>query len=189
GDRLNVREIAEPIPLRVISDMLKIPEEARADFRAFGVATVKSANLAVTNPEEMFRIIAPMPRWMAMLREVVQDREKHPLEDDLLSTPIAAREGGAKLSENELLSLVHALITAGSDTTVHAMCFAVHTFLRHPEALAEVRADRSLLRNAIEESLRYDMFGKGAVPKICSEPMEIAGVPLRKGQMIYASVP
>lgn len=188
GDRLNVRAFAEPLPLQVISDMLKIPEELRTDFRAFGVASIRSANFAI-RPQDLFDAIGPMPRWMAMLRGVIADRRQNPVEDDLLTTLIAARDGSAKLSEDEMLSIVHALITAGSDTTVHASCFAIYSLLRNPAQVAEIRENPALLRNAVEESLRYDLFGKGGIPKICTEELEVSGVRLRKGQMVYPFVP
>lgn len=188
GDRVDLTAITEPLPMRVISDMLKIPQELRGEFRAFGLAAIRSAIL-FNNPGEVFKLIAPMPRWIAMLRGVIAERRKNLLEDDLLSTLITATDGGSKLNEDEMISLVQALITAGSDTTVHASNWAMYTLLRHPDQLAQVREDPSLLRNAIEETLRYDLFGKGGVPKIAKEEMEFAGTKLRKGQMVIPFIP
>src|SRR5262249_24374808 len=54
--------------------------------------------------------------------------------------------------------------------------------------LREVTKDPSLLRGAIEETLRYNRFSKGGVPKFCKEELELAGVPLRKGQMVYTFI-
>jgi len=187
-DHLNVRDVSEHLPLTVIADMLKIPTEMRAEFRAYGLAAIRASTLR-HDPAAFFAVIAPMPGWLEMLRRVIEDRRKHPLDDDLLSALIAARDEGARLSESELVALVQALITAGSDTTTHATNFALYALLRNPEALADLRADRSLLRNAIEESLRYDLFGKDAIPKYPKEDLEIAGVELPKGQMVLPLVP
>lgn len=186
--RLNVRDFSEQLPITVIGDMLKIPVELRPEFRAFGLAAIRTVTLN-NDPVAFFTAIAPMPRWLKMLRDVIEDRRKSLLDNDLLSTLIAARDEGAKLSELEMIALIQALLVAGSDTTVHATNFAIYSLLRHPEALAELRANRSLLRNAVEESLRYDIFGKGGVGRFPKEDIELGGVPLRKGQMVLPFIP
>lgn len=188
SDRIDLTLVTEPLPIRVIADMLKIPNELRVEFRAFGQAIILSS-LMFTRPEELFAVIAPMPRWLRMLRDVIAERREHLLENDLLSTLISARDGGNKLSEDEMISLVQALIAAGSDTTVHAANWALYSLLRHPEQLAQLRADPSLLRNAIEESLRYDLFGTGGIPHFAKEEMDFAGTRLRKGQMVLPFIP
>ncbi|PTL83319.1 cytochrome P450 [Vitiosangium sp. GDMCC 1.1324] len=188
GDRVDLTAITEPLPMRVISDMLKIPDAMRAEFRAFGLAVIRGSIL-FNRTEELFATIAPMPRWLGMLREVIAERRKHLLENDLLSTLISAHDGGSKLTEDELLSLIQALIAAGSDTTVHAANWALYTLLRHPEQLALLRADPSLIRNTLEETLRYDIFGKGGIPKFPKEDLEFAGQKLRKGQMVIPFIP
>ncbi|MFE8597555.1 cytochrome P450 [Archangium violaceum] len=187
GDRANLMAVTEPLPMRVISDMLKIPDAMRAEFRAFGLAVIR-ASTAFNKPEELFALITPMPRWVQMIRELIADRREHLLEDDLLSTLITAHDGGSKLTEDEMLSLIQALITAGSDTTVHAANWALYSLLRHPDQLAQLRVDPSLIRNTIEESLRYDLFGKGGLPKFAKEELEFAGQKIRKGQMVIPFV-
>src|SRR6185436_10911820 len=90
-------------------------------------------------------------------------------------------------SEDEMIALIHGMIAAGSDSTAHAICFTVHTLLRHPEQLEEIRRDPSLLRNAVEEALRFDTFLK-ALPKFCREELTIGGVRIRKGQMVFSLI-
>jgi cytochrome P450 len=72
---------------------------------------------------------------------------------------------------------------------VHLLCFATYNFLRHPDQLALVKADPSLMRGALEEVLRFDSFGKNGVPRFVTEETELGGVRLRKGQMIYPHLP
>ncbi|EPX57901.1 putative cytochrome P450 hydroxylase [Cystobacter fuscus DSM 2262] len=188
GERVDLTTITEPLPMRVVSDMLKIPENLRGEFRAFGQASIRSSVL-FNKAEELFELIAPMPRWIRMLREVIAERREHLLENDLLSTLITASDEGQKLTEDEMISLVHALIVAGSDTTVHAANWALYSLLRHPDQFSLLRDDPSLIRNTIEETLRYDLFGKGGLPKFAREEMEFAGTKLRKGQMVMPFIP
>ncbi|WP_394836489.1 cytochrome P450 [Pendulispora rubella] len=183
GNRLDIAKFAGPLPSEVICDMLAIPEEMREDLCAFGLAAARSANIALP-PDEIIAAIAPTPRWVAMLHRVIAERRDNPREDDLLSTLITARDADAKLSEEELLSLVFTFFVAGGDATKNGIAWAVRTLLRHPASLAEVQRDPSLLRNAVEETLRFDMFAKTGFPKYCTEAMDFAGIQLRKGQMV-----
>ncbi|WP_437620285.1 cytochrome P450 [Sorangium sp. So ce1151] len=74
----------------------------------------------------------------------------------------------------------------GTETTVHLLCFAMYTLLGSPEALAEVRREPELVRNAVEETLRHDNFGKLDIPRYALEDVDLQGAQIRKGQMVMA---
>jgi len=183
GDRLNLRTFTDALPIRVICDMLKIPDEFRAEFLAFARATIQTLEPSLS-PEAFAQTIAEMPNWVSMLREVIDRRRKNPLPDDFMSMLIAACDGEARLSENELLGIIQALITAGTESTAHSICFSAYTLLRHPQALEQIKADRTLLRNANEECLRFDSFAKSGFIRFCLQAMEYNNLPLRRGQMV-----
>jgi cytochrome P450 len=164
--------------------MLKLPEALRAQFRAYGAAAVRAIDVTLS-PEAWSKSAAEISSGVEMVREVIAARRVAPLPDDFLSTLIAARDQDAKLSETEMISFVQTLITAGSETTIHAICFAIYTLLQHPDQRKQVTEDPSLTRNAVEETLRYNRFTKTGVPKLCTEEMDFAGIRLRKGQMVY----
>jgi cytochrome P450 len=132
--------------------------------------------------------MALVPEGLALLEEVVAERRRQ-RGDDLLSTLIHHEEAGERLTTQELLSLVGALVIAGSETTTHLISFAVWNLLRHPEQLALVRADPGLLRGAIEEVLRFDSFGKLGNPRYVVERYQLGDVELRPGQMLIALLP
>ena len=181
---VNIRDLAEPIPLAVICDLIGVPAELRADFRKFGQAAIKSVQ-PTNDPETLREISANLSAGMALVERMVVERRADPNPpDDLLTDFIRANEEGRGLSDDELMMIIFGLITAGSDTTVHGTCYAVYSLLRHPEALAELQADRSLLRGAIEETLRWDSFGKIGLYRYALEDMEIAGAKVRKGQAV-----
>ncbi|MFO7566557.1 MAG: cytochrome P450 [Enhygromyxa sp.] len=183
---VNVREFAERIPLRVICDLLGIPDELRASFRRFGIAVIRSVQ-PYNELEVMNEIADAFTEGVGLLDQVIAERRamaERP--DDLLSRWIEANEDQQRLSDDELIGLVTALIAAGSDTTVHGTCYAVHALLLHRDALGELQADRSLLRGAIEESLRWDGFGKIGLVRYASEAFEFCGTPVRKGQLVAA---
>lgn len=183
---VNINDFAEPIPLTVICDLLGVPIHYRAAFRRFGIALIRS--LQPYNGIEAYNEIADAAtEGVALLEQMIDEaRAADPRPATLLGDWIDANEDAQRLTDDELLGLVNALIVAGSDTTVHGTCYAVHALLRHPEALRELQADRSLLRGAIEESLRWDMFAKIGLIRYATEDFEFCGTPVRKGQLVMA---
>jgi cytochrome P450 len=187
-ETINFRNIVDPIPLQVIGLLLKIPQEMEEGFRALGHAVSKNTDMRLT-PAERVELLGRFPEWMAMLRSLIGHREQHPLEEDFLTTLIAARDQGSKLSEIELIALIIALITAGADTTVHVASNAIYNLLRHPDQLALLRQEPTRLRNAVEETMRFDHVIKYSLPRFALREMVAAGVRIRKGQMVYPLLP
>lgn len=188
GQPTNFRAVADLIPLPVISQLFKIPKEMEEGFRALGHAVSKNLDMRLTVAERV-ELLRRFPEWMAMLRSLISHRQEHPQDDDFLSTLIAARDQGNKLSEIELIALMIGLITAGVDTAVHAACNAIYSLLRHPDQLALLRQEPALLRNAIEETMRYDHVLKFSLPRFALHDLSVAGVGIRKGQMVYSLLP
>jgi cytochrome P450 enzyme len=182
-----VADLAEQVPLRVIGAVLGIPPRFEAKFRAFAGAMVELINPWLP-PEQAGRALALIPDGLALLEELVAERRRTP-SADLLSTLIHHEEEGERLTTEELLSLVGAIIIAGAETTTHLISFAVWNLLRDPEQLAILRAEPGLLRNALEEVLRFDSFGKLGNPRYALEPYPLGDVTLRPGQMIIALMP
>ncbi|WP_437806938.1 cytochrome P450 [Sorangium sp. So ce1078] len=186
-DEIEIAEFADFIPLRVVASMLDIPGAHEKTFRDFGEALIRTVDPCLT-PEMYAAVVAPVPAGMTLLRELIAERRDH-LGDDLLSTLIRAEAEGDRLSEDEMLGLVAAIIAAGSETTVHFICFGVMSLLCVPERAAAVRAEPALLRGAMEELLRFDNFGKGGVVRYCLEDVEIAGVQMSRGSTVVAILP
>jgi cytochrome P450 len=101
--------------------------------------------------------------------DLIPERRQTP-RDDLLSLLIAAEEQGDRLSEGELLITCILLFVAGHETTVNLIGNGLLALLNHPDELAKLRADLTLLPSAVEELLRYDSpcNGPGASPTLTS---------------------
>jgi cytochrome P450 len=182
----NIRDFAEPIPLKVVCDLLGVPTHYRADFRRFGIAMIESTQ-PFHDAEAIERIADAVTEGVVLLERMIGEFRALPTEQrprNLLTDWINANEDNQRLNDEELLGLVAALIIAGSDTTVHGTCYAVHALLTHPEALRELQDDRSLLRGAIEESLRWDSFGKVGLMRYAIRDFDFCGAPVRKGQLV-----
>jgi len=178
-------DFALPYPVRVIAGLLTIPPGAEAEFLAFADAVI--ATIAPGLPPDLFASYMPaISRGRAVIRECIAERREHPREGDLLSHLIGACDRDERLSDGELLSLIAALIAGGSDTTVHLTTYTILELLRHPDQLALLRADPGLARSALDETLRFNAFGRnGGLPRFAREDFEYAGVQFRRGQVVF----
>jgi cytochrome P450 len=104
----------------------------------------------------------------------IEERRKRPIEADILSGVVAARDQG-EITDDELWSLVVSLIVAGHGTTANTIGLGVHTLLQHRDQLELIRGDRAWLQNAAEEILRYEPSLDGPA-RIANQTVEIAGV-------------
>jgi len=178
-----VRDFAEPIPNRVLSRMLKLPREHEEPFRRFAEAIVQLLNLQLP-PEELTRVSAPIPEALSLIEQVIEDRRRNPIADDVLTTLVQAEERGARLSRAELLALIMALIAAGVEATIYSISYTIYNLLCAPAALAEVRKTPALVKCSFEETLRFDNFLKFGVIRFATEDVDLHGVKIRKGQMV-----
>jgi cytochrome P450 len=179
-----VKDLAEHVPSRVIGTMLKMPKGQEALFMRFTYAVVKSIIPTLLRPEEVPGLRADLREGVRLLHEVIDERRRNPLENDILTTLIQTEEQGDRLNTQELLSLVSSLIVGGFETTMHLIAFTVFHILHRPEVLAQVKADPELLKNTIEEVLRFDHFGKVGLSRYPLEDVEVGGARIRKGQMM-----
>ncbi|MFJ6541706.1 cytochrome P450 [Streptomyces sp. NPDC091385] len=149
-----VAEVAEPLPVAVIAEMLGIPEGDRAPLRPWSADICGMYELNPA-PEVAERAVRASEEFSAYLRELIAARRTDP-RDDLISALIAAHDEGDRLTEQELVSTAVLLLNAGHEATVNATANGWLALFRHPDQLAALRADHALIPSAVEELLRYD---------------------------------
>lgn len=152
GDLLT--DLAEPLPVAVIAEMLGIPESDRAPLRPWSADICGMYEL---NPSEETarRAVRASVEFSEYLRGLIAARRKEPGED-LISGLIAAHDEDDRLTEQEMISTAVLLLNAGHEATVNATTNGWWALFRHPGQLAALRADHSLVPSAVEELLRYD---------------------------------
>lgn len=171
---------AFPLPIQVICELLGVPGEDRGDFREW-------SNAIVSGTVAGDRLLPAAASMVDYLRGLIEQKQARPT-DDLLSALIAARDGSDRLTGGELSSMVFLLLVAGHETTVNLIGNAVHALLTHPDQLAALRADPSLLPGAVEEFLRYESPVETATFRITTEPVEIGGVTVPAKQVVLLSL-
>lgn len=149
-----VTEFANHFPIRVIVDMLGLDHGDHARFQRWYTSIIAFLG----NLSQDQDIAADGLRTRAELAEymipVIRARRDN-LGDDLLSTLCAAEVDGTRMSDEDIKAFVSLLLAAGGETTDKAVASLFKNLLDHPEQLAAVRADRSLIANAFAETLRY----------------------------------
>ena len=157
GDEVDlIAELAYPVPLTIICDLLGIPTDDRAMVREWSTWLALSIDPGVLrSPELNASIDVAEQAFTEYVRGAVVARRTAP-GDDLLSELVAAEMDGDRLGEDELLGLAMLLLVAGHETTVSLIGNGVLALVRHPDQLRAVRADVGGERRAVDELLRYD---------------------------------
>jgi len=120
----------------------------------------------------------------AYVRERVAERRADPA-DDLLTELIAAEDQeDGRLAEHELTAMTFELIFAGHETTSNFLGNGVYCLLQHPDQLADLRHDRSLLPGAIDEMLRYESPAPMPLPRVAIGTVEIGGQTIQPGDTV-----
>jgi cytochrome P450 len=146
--------LAFPLPANVISALVGVPEADRDWLRPL-VAQMAASIEPTATEEALDHAEAAMVEARAYLQGLIEQRRAEP-RDDLLSGLIQASDGDDRLTETEVLSNVLLIYAAGFETTTHLLGNMVRQLVAHPDQLARVRADRSLIPQAVEEVLRFD---------------------------------
>ncbi|MET8953102.1 cytochrome P450 family protein [Streptomyces sp. NPDC004393] len=176
-----VEAFAYPLPITVICELLGVPDIDRGAFRAL-------SNEVVT-PSGAEAGFAAMRQLAGFLDELIEDKRCTAPADDLLGDLIRTRaEDGDRLSGSELRAMAFLLLVAGHETTVNLITNAVHTLLTHPEQLAALRADMTLLDGVVEEVLRLEGPVESATFRYASEPLEIAGTAIAEGDPVIVGL-
>lgn len=174
-----LESFAFPLPMTVICELLGIPDDDKDDFRSW------SGTLVSASPtEEIERASSEMSRYLHALIETKRDAPT----EDLLSDLVHASDEGDQLSEIELVSMIFLLLVAGHETTVNLIGNGVLALLRHPGQLAALRADPSLIPNAVEEFLRYEGPVNIATLRFTAEPVRIGDVEIPAGEFVMISL-
>jgi cytochrome P450 len=154
GDVDIIPELALPLPMAVIGEMLGIPASERVALQPHVRAAAQTLEMN-TSLEQMEAAAAASKVIAEHLEVLIAERRATPT-DDLLSELIHVEEQGDQLSHRELISTVMLLFGAGFETTTNLIGNGLLALLDHPDELARLRRDRSLMKTAVEELLRWD---------------------------------
>ena len=176
-----IADFAEPLPVTVIAELLGVPQADRHRLRPWSRDIVAMYELNHT-PQTAQRAIRASEEFAAYLRDLAQERRRHP-GDDLITALVYAEEAGDRLTEDELIATAVLLLNAGHEATVNVIGNGVYALFRHPEQLARLLSDPSLIESGVEEMMRYDtplqLFRRWV-----REDLQFGGIALRAGMQV-----
>jgi len=149
-----VANVAIPLPVTVIAEMLGVPSEDQQDFKRWSDDIVKAVDGVMTDAERG-SIRTSICEFQRYFSEILERRRSEPA-SDVLSTILRAEEEGMSLSDDDVLALSTLILVAGNETTTSLIGNALIALSRHPGELEKVRADPGLIPRLVEETLRYD---------------------------------
>ena len=174
-----MREIANPLPVRIILEMLGIPQELRDTFVNWSRAIAVFRGNPNRTVEEARAAQDALVELTEFFRKTVAERRRNK-GSDLISLLIDIEEEGEVLTEEELYAQCIALLFAGHETTRNLIGNGMYTLLKNPQQTAELREKPELIRSAVEELLRYESPVQFTA-RVLKEDMEVCGQPIRKG--------
>jgi cytochrome P450 len=186
GDLL--AEVAEPLPVNVIAEMLGVPREDRPLLRPWSAGICGMFEL---NPslEAQHAAVRAAVEFSDYLRGLARERRAAPRDDLISALAQVVDEGGDRLTEDELIGTCVLLLNAGHEATVNATGNGWWALFREPGELARLRDDPALVPSAVEELMRYDtpapMFERWVL-----EDIEVGGVTIPRGHevaLLFAS--
>ncbi|MEV0740734.1 cytochrome P450 [Streptomyces sp. NPDC050549] len=176
-----VESLSYPLPITVICELLGVPDMDREEFRKLSTEAV-----APTSSGSEYDAFVRLAEYLA---DLIEDKRCAGPSDDLLSDLIrTTAEDGDRLSPQELRGMAFILLIAGHETTVNLLTSGVHALLTHPDQLAALQADTTLLDGAIEEMLRYEGPVENATFRFASEPLDIAGTRIVRGDAVMVGL-
>jgi cytochrome P450 len=176
-------DFAGPLPVMVIAEMLGVPAEEHTQFKTW-------SNQIIEGGRGSFRGVAPGEQAKATSQELrayladqIERRRRDPGED-LVTALVQAHDEGGALAADELLAFVVLLLLAGNETTTNLIGNGTLALMRHPDQLARLRGDLSLMPTAIDEMLRFDSPVQSTV-RTCAIATNVGGTDVAVGELLF----
>lgn len=191
GDLLAV--VAEPLPVEVIAELLGVPPSDRHQLRPWSNAIVKMYEYGLGEKGRQ-RAEAAAAAFVAYLRDLVAQRRRRPVDNDLVSDLVQASDGADRLSPDEVVGTCVLLLMAGHEATVNVVGNGMHALLSRPDQWRRLpggaagRGDggpAGLVAACGEEMLRFDSALQ-LFERTATQDVEVAGTPVPQGAKIAA---
>ncbi|MGB9380576.1 cytochrome P450 [Candidatus Binatus sp.] len=178
-------DLANPLPVMVISDLLGVPPEEYQQFKNWSDKIIEADNTlpGMPIPDEIKSAFTELKTYFV---EEIARRRKNP-GTDLVSALVAAHDEAEALSSDELLQFVVLLLLAGNETTTNLIGNGMLALGRNPASLAALRAKPDLMRGAIEEMLRYDGPVQSTF-RTATRDTVVGGTPINSGMGAFVII-
>lgn len=181
-----IGEFAYPIGITMICELLGVPDDSRSNFRDWATKAMSPGH--ADQQQSLDRLMQYLADLIASKRKLVADDAAPDTQPDVLSAMIAARLTNDALTEDELVSMSYLMLIAGHETTVGLIGNALLHLDQHPEQMNHLALQPELIKQAIEEVLRYDGPVHRTTMRATSEDVEIGGLTIPSGSFVQVLI-
>ena len=174
-----IDDFAAAIPVEVIGNLLRVPHEERAPLRGWSLAILSALEPSLT-AEQRQRGNDAVREFTSYLEQLIADRRRHPVEDDLLTRLLQDTSGDQPLTQAELEHNCVFLLNAGHETTTNLIGNALQLLMTHPAELQRLRDRPEDIGTTIEECLRYESPNQLG-NRLVVRPVRVGAVDLEPG--------
>lgn len=178
-------DVAEPLPVLVICELLGVPPEDQRRFKPWSSAIARLVD-PDPDPAILAEAAPAVEGFVGYFDELIRERKKEP-RDDLLSGLVHAQVDDDGLSVPELFAMVILLFVAGHETTTNLIGNGTLALLRNRTQFERLRQDPGLAVRATEELLRYDPPVQ-VTARTATEDLELRGIPLKRGEGVVCAL-
>ncbi|MGJ5755157.1 cytochrome P450 [Streptomyces puniciscabiei] len=177
-----VTEFAIPLPCLVIARIFGVPDE---DIGLLKEQTTIGLSQDVT-PEQAIAAQIGMSEYLDRL---ARRKAAEGGGDDLIGRLCSEYLATGALSHEDLVGMVRLVLVAGHETSANQLGLSILSLLQNPDQLAEIKADPSLIRGAVEEMLRFWAISQDNIVRVAAADMELGGVHIAKGDGVVLAIP
>ena len=200
-----VDDIAVPLPLLLIAEMIGIRKQDRERFHHWS-DSMMAAEGNLGDPEIVQKASQSFMDYSTYLMEIIEDRRANP-RDDLVSILVGAKDQGlltvfegthsphrasdeeyVKLANDELIKILVVLLVAGNETTRNGISGSIQLLIEHPDVRQQLQADPSKIPAAVEEMLRL-VSPVHSFSRTATRDTELRGKKIKKGDVVYMLYP
>jgi len=182
-----VHEIAAPLPMIVIGDLLGVAPEDRGKLLRWSDDLIAGTDAAAP-PEVKLRMMTAATEYIQYAQRVLADRRAKPPQDDLMSVLVHAEIDGERLGDDELIQESLLILVGGDETTRHVITGGMLALIQHPDARRALRANPAAIPTAVEEMLRW-VTPIQNMSRTATRDVELRGRRLREGDKVMLLYP
>ena len=181
-----VHDIAAPLPLIAIGQLLGIAAEDRPDLLRWSDDLMRGQG--TTDPELIEKMISAFGEYVVYMSGVVESRRASGKDDDLVGILVHAGEEGSRLADDDLIHETLLILIGGDETTRHVVSGGIEALMANPDQFAALKEDRSLVPGAVEEMLRWVTPIKN-MARTTTRDVEVRGVTIPAGEKLLLLYP
>ncbi len=181
-----IADIAAPLPAIVTAEMLGVPPADHDQLKAWSADFAEVLGNFQHNPDRAARVLKTTEEMSAYFRSAIHEQRARP-RDGLIHAFLTAEDHGDRLTEEEIIANCIITMVGGQETTTNLIGNGLLALLRHPDQLARLRRDPTLIPSAVEELLRYESPTQHTA-RVAPDDVELGGTPIRKRQGVIALI-